>query len=1095
MRVSNWLRPLTARVNPVRRRSLRPRPAFRLRVETLEDRIAPAVFLVTNTGDNGGVNPAAFAGTGTLRQAIIDANATPGADTIQFALPDSLKGPGGWWTIQPQSALPTITDPVTIDGWSQAGAGPGLAPEVMIDGTDAGSARGLDINYNCTVRGLAIGNFSAGAGIALEDGGNTVQGCYLGIDPTGTTAAPNVAGVGDTGVGNIIGGTNPGEGNVISGNGFADVQSRGYSVTICGNLIGTDATGTAALSNSDGISLGFVPLDGSPSVIEDNLISGHRGSGILLQQISHVRIRGNLIGTDVTGMHALGNLGSSSAGIWVLGGATDIVIGGTDLGSRNVISANGHFGGIRIESPGVVVQGNYIGTDVTGTTLLGNRGAGISTGGNGCEIGGPEPGAGNLIAGNGADDYSGISLGSSNNLVQGNVIRDNYGAGIYIGAFGLGTGNTVSQNAIYGNIPDPFVNTSPGSGLGIDILDDSDNGGVTLNDSLGHDGPNHFQNYPVLTGVTYTASGITVTGTLTQSVTPNTSFRIEFFANTQEGHLGPDGFYYGEGKRFLGSVDVVTDASGNAPITASLPALLAGEEFLTATATNLATGDTSEFSKDEGLAVATLTSSATPSLFGQPVTFTATVSALAGAATPTGSVDFVDRTTNTDLGTVALSGGTASVTTSSLAGGTHVIEAIYGGDGTFLGTSGSFTQSVAEYTFRGFLPPLSNGLAFAVNRSIPVKFQLTDTNGNAVTSLNAITSLQIQALDANGNPVGAPFAPVSSNNQGLQYNGGQYLINWQTKNVSAGSYEIVLKLNDGTTHYSKPIQLTAGGSAAGLVTGSSGGTATAGALLGGEVDLYVDNSNGDLTSDELARIQDAVNAVDATIAPYGVVITEVSDPTQANVTLNMNPTSALGGVTQGVLGCTTDADQVTMIQGWGWYAGSDPTQIGAGQYDFETAVMHELGHVLGLGHSSSSTSVMYATLATGISNRALVAADLNVPDSDSGPCALHAAPAVTGNGTSIGPGLSAPSSLSVPASGSSSSGVNPLFAELDGFLSHAWNAYQSEWSSLSALWQQVDALALQRLDTLWSLEAGAMGVSKDTLRRDLLFASNWSPNG
>jgi hypothetical protein len=54
------------------------------------------------------------------------------------------------------------------------------------------------------------------------------------------------------------------------------------------------------------------------------------------------------------------------------------------------------------------------------------------------------------------------------------------------------------------------------------------------------------------------------------------------------------------------------------------------------------------------------------------------------------------------------------------------------------------------------------------------------------------------------------------------------------------------------------------------VTDSSSGTATAGALLGGEVDLYVDNANGDLTSDELARIQDAVNTVDATIAPYGV---------------------------------------------------------------------------------------------------------------------------------------------------------------------------------------------------------------------------------
>jgi hypothetical protein len=488
---------------------------------------------------------------------------------------------------------------------------------------------------------------------------------------------------------------------------------------------------------------------------------------------------------------------------------------------------------------------------------------------------------------------------------------------------------------------------------------------------------------------------------------------------------------------------LTTDGSGNAAFTAtSLSAIPAGQGYLTATATNQSTGDTSQFSNYLTAPTSTvLTSSANPSLLNQSVTFTATVSSSFG--TPTGSVDFVDTTTGTDLGTVALSSsGTASVTASNLAVGSHVVQATYAGQGLFLASSSTLTQQVS-YKFGGFLPPLGNGLVFAVNRTIPIKFTLSDANGNAITSLGAVASLQIQALDAHGNPVGSPFNPTAAGDTGLSNGGGQFSFNWQTKGLGAGSYEIVLTLADGTAH-TKTIQLTSGGSSAGLVTGSSGGTATAGALLGGEVDLYVDNSNGDLTSDELARIQDAVNAVDAAIAPYGLVINAVSDPTQANVTLNMNTTSALGGLAQGVLGCTTDADQVTMIQGWDWYTGSDPTQVGAGQYDFETAVMHELGHVLGLGHSSTATSVMYYTLAAGISNRSLVAADLNVPDSDSGPCALHAAPAVTVNGTSNGPGMSAPSSLSVPARGSSSSGVNPLFAEVDGFLSNAWNAYQSE---------------------------------------------------
>ncbi len=392
-----------------------------------------------------------------------------------------------------------------------------------------------------------------------------------------------------------------------------------------------------------------------------------------------------------------------------------------------------------------------------------------------------------------------------------------------------------------------------------------------------------------------------------------------------------------------------------------------------------------------------------------------------------------------------------------------------------------------SYKFSGFLPPLGNGLAFAVNRTIPIKFTLSDYNGNAVTSLSAVSSLQIQALDANGNPVGAPFNPSSTNNQGLQFSGGQYQFNWQTKGLSAGSYEIVLKLADGTTQ-TKTIKLTAGGSSAGLVTDGTGGTTTAGALLGGEVDLYVDNSNGDLTSDELARINDAVTSIDATIAPYGVTIVEVSDPTQANVTLNMNTTSSLGGAAQGVLGCTTDADQVTMIQGWNWYAGADPTQVGSGQYDFETAVTHELGHVLGLGHSSDSTSVMYATLAAGTANRNLVTADLNVPDADSGPCALRAVPIADVNNPSNGQGLTAPGSTSIPSSGSPLSQVDQLFTNFVLLLSDARNAYQSALSSQVAMWQTVDALALQRLDGLLSLEAGALGITRDTMIRNLLFA-------
>jgi hypothetical protein len=105
----------------------------------------------------------------------------------------------------------------------------------------------------------------------------------------------------------------------------------------------------------------------------------------------------------------------------------------------------------------------------------------------------------------------------------------------------------------------------------------------------------------------------------------------------------------------------------------------------------------------------------------------------------------------------------------------------------------------------------------------------------------------------------------------------------------------------------------------------------------------------------------------------------------------MGTSSAVGGYADGVLGCTTDAGRITILAGWDWYAGSDLTQIGMGQYDFETVVIHELGHALGLGHSASPTSVMFVTLAAGTVNRVLAPADLNVPDTDGGACGLHAA--------------------------------------------------------------------------------------------------------
>jgi hypothetical protein len=129
------------------------------------------------------------------------------------------------------------------------------------------------------------------------------------------------------------------------------------------------------------------------------------------------------------------------------------------------------------------------------------------------------------------------------------------------------------------------------------------------------------------------------------------------------------------------------------------------------------------------------------------------------------------------------------------------------------------------------------------------------------------------------------------------------------------------------------------------------------------------------------------------LAPYNVTITQVSDPALANLTLDTGTTSAAGSASGGVLGCFNGAaGEITILQGWSWYAGADATQIGAGQYDFQTTITHEFGHALGLGHVADPNSPMYESLATGTAHRVMTVADLNIPLPPVGADPLLAAP-------------------------------------------------------------------------------------------------------
>lgn len=171
-----------------------------------------APFTVVNTSDSG---------TGSLRQAILNANGNTGADTIGFNIPASdpnCDPTTHVCTVTLASSLPAITDPVTIDGYTQ----PGTSVNTQANSDNA--VLRIEINGNgkdgfvitggsSTIRGLVInrcgGVSFTDAGITLRSGNNVIEGNFIGTDPTGETAEPNVFSGGvlvSTGASNLIGG-------------------------------------------------------------------------------------------------------------------------------------------------------------------------------------------------------------------------------------------------------------------------------------------------------------------------------------------------------------------------------------------------------------------------------------------------------------------------------------------------------------------------------------------------------------------------------------------------------------------------------------------------------------------------------------------------------------------------------------------------------------------------------------------------------------------------------------------------------------------------------------------------------------------------
>jgi uncharacterized repeat protein (TIGR01451 family) len=465
----------------------------------------------------------------------------------------------GWAeaAIQPVTALPQIDDPVILDATTQPGyAG---SPLVEIDGSLAGAGvDGLQIVAgNCEVLGFAINQFTRYGIALLTNGTNTVYSNYIGTDLTGSLDLGNGSdGIYVETASNTIGGTAASEHNIISGNDGSGLTITGSGATtnqIQGNYIGLNSAGDSGISNTMG---GVVVENGATNNTiggavagAGNVISGNLTVGVTVQGALTTGniIKGNYIGTDLSGMSDVGNTGS---GVLLSAPSTDV--GGVTAAERNIISGNGAHGIYITSADGtnISVLGNYIGTNATGAGGVANNASGVAI---------ANSGTNNVIGGTGAGEP--------------NLVAYNLQSGIRVDST-ANAGNQIVGNSIYDN-----------NALGIDLATN----GVTTNDPDDVDtGANDIQNYPVLTYVSSTAGTTTITGTFNSE--PSQNFDIHFYGVTS-----PDGSGYGEGRTYLGLDNISTDANGDASINTVLPVGVAIGSYVTATATNQ-NSSTSEFS-------------------------------------------------------------------------------------------------------------------------------------------------------------------------------------------------------------------------------------------------------------------------------------------------------------------------------------------------------------------------------------------------------------------------------------------------------------------------------------------------------------------
>lgn len=465
-------------------------------------------------------------------------------------------------------------------------------------------------------RNIISGNIEMGLCIESADS-NLIIGNYIGPDATGVAAMrlsndtlvqANGLMFNSNAKRNTAGGYTAGERNVISGNriyGHDIYGNSSYNSTI-GNYIGVDATGNVAMPNATGI---CVDGGSNHNPFINNVISGNMAYGIFIVTTGsyYNELKGNMIGTNAAGTDTVPN----QCGILLGGGTKYNTIGGSNAADRNIISGN-RFDGILAADTGTMfnnITGNYIGTDITGSSALPNEiGIGFATRPSENNI------ENNVISGNG---HLGIIFyeESNNNTVYSNKIGvaadgssplGNGGGGIVISKAskynligGAGKGNFVAfndtvgiaiidTNTLYNTLSENVVHSN--AMMDIDLFPY----GVNTNDAGDADlGSNERMNYPVISTVFldwYTL--ITdISGTFDHSSPVGT--RLEFFK------VGPlNMFGHGGSMTYLGSF-VITDPAGiwNYSCTG-----LTASDAVTAIATDV-NGNSSEFAANTGIVV------------------------------------------------------------------------------------------------------------------------------------------------------------------------------------------------------------------------------------------------------------------------------------------------------------------------------------------------------------------------------------------------------------------------------------------------------------------------------------------------------------